>query len=395
MSGFATSFHNLANFTKDRTRLATSQGQYIEMLSQIVLDSIIEQPVDVLLCMAQAPLSGRALSELRKRGVITALWFVEDYERFTYWKSTAQYFDFVFTIQRGACIDLIQKAGAGEVHYLPTGCDPMVHMPLQLSPEERARWGAPYSFVGAGYHNRQQVFASFAELPFKIWGTEWPTCRPFDKLVQEEGRRLSPEEYIKIFNATDININLHSSTERDGIEPYGDFVNPRTFELAATGAFQLVDSRSLLPEVFTPGKEIVTFDTVAELREKMEYYRAHPAERRAIADAGRERALREHTYGHRLRDMLSIIYSSKYEKLRAREDANPWKRVLERSKKDQELHQRCVIAHQRGEEANLDGLVSDIVTGKGKLTETEQKLLFLFHVRKQIIRMKEEEMGVR
>jgi hypothetical protein len=35
--------------------------------------------------------------------------------------------------------------------------------------------------------------------------------------------------------------------------------------------------------------------------------------------------------------------------------------------------------------------VSDVVTGQGKLSETEQKLMFLFHVRKQIIRMREEE----
>jgi len=41
----------------------------------------------------------------------------------------------------------------------------------------------------------------------------------------------------------------------------------------------------------------------------------------------------------------------------------------------------------------LDGLVADIVGGNGKLTETEQKLLFLFHIRKQIIRFKVEELG--
>jgi spore maturation protein CgeB len=395
MSGFASSFHYLGNFTADRMRLATSQGHYIEMLSQVVLDTMSEKPGDILLCMAQAPISGRVLNELRKRGVITVLWFVEDYERFTYWQNTAQYFDFVFTIQKGECIEKIKAAGAGEVHYLPTACDPFVHRPLQLSAEERQRWGSPYSFVGAGYHNRQQVFASFAEMPFKIWGTEWPTCRPFDKLVQEQGRRLTPDEYIKIFNATDININLHSSTERDGVEPYGDFVNPRTFELAASGAFQLVDSRSLLAELFVPGKEIVTFDTIPELREKMAYYAARPEERAQIVAAGRERALREHTYAHRIEQMLSIVYSSKFENLRAREEASPWKRVIERSKKEPELHARCLAAHQRGEEPNLDGLVSDIVSGKGKLSETEQKLLFLFHVRKQIIRMKEEEMGVK
>jgi hypothetical protein len=33
------------------------------------------------------------------------------------------------------------------------------------------------------------------------------------------------------------------------------------------------------------------------------------------------------------------------------------------------------------------------VTGQGSLTETEQMLLFLFHISKQIIRMKKEELG--
>ncbi len=393
MGGFAQGFHYMSNFSNDKTRLSAMQGNYVEMLSQVVLDSITERPVDILLCMAQAPISGRVLNELRKRGVITALWFVEDYNRFTYWKDCAQYYDFIFTIQKGECIDRIKAAGAGDVHYLPTACDPIIHRPLDLAAEDRARWGSPISFVGAGYHNRQQVFASFAEMPFKIWGTEWPGCRPFDRLVQEEGRRLTPEEYIKIFNATDININLHSSNERDGVDPTGDFVNPRTFELASAGAFQLVDERSLLPEVFQPNVEVATFASVPELREKIAYYLAHPEERRRIVEAGRARVLREHTYAHRIEQMLSLIYSSKFEKLRAREEASPWKRVIERAKKDPELHARCIAARERGEEPNLDGLVWDIVSGKGKLSETEQKLLFLFHVRKQIIRMKEEEVA--
>jgi hypothetical protein len=43
----------------------------------------------------------------------------------------------------------------------------------------------------------------------------------------------------------------------------------------------------------------------------------------------------------------------------------------------------------------LDGLIADIVTGQGKLTETEQKLLFMHHVRSQIIRMSREESGLK
>lgn len=395
MSGFASGFHQIDRFMYDKYRVAAVHGFYIEMLSRVVFEAINEKPVDILICMAQAPFTGPVLTELRKRGVITVLWFMEDYLRFTYWKDVARYFDFVFTIQKGPCIDAIKAAGAGEVHYLPAACDPFVHAPVHLSEEECKRWGSPISFVGAGYHNRQQMFAALADLPFKIWGTEWPGCRPFDKLVQEEGRRLTPAEYIKIFNSTNVNLNLHSSTERDGVEPNGDFVNPRTFELASAGAFQLVDERSLLPEVFVPGKEVVTFNSTRDLKDKIQYYLAHPEQRQQIAAAARERVLRDHTYVHRLRQMLSIIYNSKYEQLKRKEDEGPWAKMLERARPHEELSRRCDAAFKRGEEPMLDGLVTDIVNGKGKLSETEQKLLFLYHVRKQIVRMKVEELGTK
>jgi hypothetical protein len=60
---------------------------------------------------------------------------------------------------------------------------------------------------------------------------------------------------------------------------------------------------------------------------------------------------------------------------------------------DPELRERCEKAFARGAEPTLDGLVEDITLGQGNLTEAEQKLLFLFHVRKQITRMESEEAG--
>lgn len=393
MSGFAKGFHEIEGLIYDKVRRAIAQSNYVQFLSSTILESITEKPIDILICMAQAPISAELLNELRKRGIITVLWFAEDYLRFTYWQQVAQYFDYIFTIQEGPCIEAIKKAGAGSVHYLPMGCDPVIHSKVELTEEEKARWGSPISFVGAGYHNRQQMFAFLADLPFKIWGTEWPTCRPFDHMVQEQGRRLTPEEYVKIFCSTDININLHSSTERDGVDPYGDFVNPRTFELASCKAFQLVDERTHLPAIFTPGKEIVTFNSLPDLREKIEYYLAHPEERKAIAEAAYKRVISEHTYGHRIRDMLSVIYSDKFEHIKARVDASPWAKMRQSAAKHEELSKRVERAFLRGEEPTLDGLVSDIVTGNGDLTETEQKLLFLHHIRAQMIRMRQEESG--
>jgi spore maturation protein CgeB len=394
MSGFNGGFQLMDGFAFDENRRAMMRANYCEMLSSVILESIAEKPIDILICMAQAPITMKALAELRRRGVITVLWFVEDYLRFTYWKQMASSYDFIFTIQKGECISAIKQAGAGEVHYIPTACDPFFHRPMELSEEEKKKWGSHLSFVGAGYHNRQQMFASLANQDFRIWGSEWPTCRPFDRMVQEQARRIAPEEYIKIFNATDINLNLHSSSERDGVEPNGDFINPRTFELASCGAFQLVDERTLLPELFEVGTEVVTFSSLSDLRDKIEHYSAHPEERAAIAQRARERVLRDHTYDKRVEQMLSIIYASKYEELKKREQESPWTTMVKRSKGYPELLQRCEVSRDRGEEPNLDGLISDVVAGNGKLTETEQKLLFLYHVRKQILRMTREEAGL-
>ncbi|MDZ4785472.1 MAG: glycosyltransferase [bacterium] len=390
VSGFAPGYHEFSKFLKQDQRKSVLEGHYLQMLSTMLVESLTEHPVDILLCMAQAPISGAALQELRRRGVITVLWFVEDYLRFTYWREMAKYYDFVFTIQKGPCIDAIRAAGAGEVHYLPLGADPYVHTPLTLSPEDKQRWGSPISFVGAGYHNRQHVFANLMQYPVKLWGTEWPTCKPFSDMVQESGRRLAPEEYVKIFNATDININLHSSAERNDVDPFGDFVNPRTFELAACGAFQLVDNRSLLAENFEPGKEVATFQNSADLKEKLNYYIDRPEERAQMAALSRKRVLKDHTYEARLKQMLAYIFGTKFEHLREREILNPWTNLIRRAEKHPELLDRCKVAYDRGELPKLDGLVADIMTGKGKLSDTEKKLLFLHHIKSQIVSMKKE-----
>lgn len=391
LSGFSSSFQEIRKLLKLDHCRNIAENNYAQLVSTVVLESLNENPVDILVCMAQAPLTPAVLQEVRRRGIITVLWFVEDYLRFTYWREMAKYYDYVFTIQKGECLDLIKSAGAGEVHYLPLAADPMIHRPLQLSVDEKDRWGSPLSFVGAGYYNRLQVFSGFANMPLKIWGTEWPDMKPFRDLVQESGRRLTPEEYIKIFNATDININLHSSTERGDVDPGGDFVNPRTFELASCSAFQLVDERTLLSEAFEPGKEVITFKNSAELKEKIAYYSDKPEERMRIAEAGRARVLREHTYEIRLKQMLGYIYGSKFEYLHSKQLSSPWNSMIRRADKHPELKSRCQEAFERGDMPRLESLVQGIVTGHGKLSDTEQKLLFLHHLTSQIVHMKKEE----
>lgn len=384
LSDFCAPYRKLPQFVSDKSRRSALEGSFVKMLSEIVVEGVIERPVDILISLAQAPLSPEALTQLRERGVITAMWFVEDCRRFGTWQQISRYYDYMFLIQKDPYISYVEAAGAGKAIYLPLACDPAIHRPLDVAAEERPRWGSPISFVGAGYHNRQQVFAQLASRPFKIWGTEWPEGHPFDKLVQEKGRRLDPQEYVKIFNSSDINLNLHSSMERDGVDPFGDFVNPRTFELAACGAFQLTDNRTLLPEMFSEGEEIITFGNQNELEEKIDYYLSRPDERRAIADAARKRVLRDHTYEQRVKSMLGYIYADKAEYLRGRVQEGPWPKTLAAAEKYPELKERLAKVYARGEEPKLEQLVADIQLAQGALDETELMLMFMFNLKAQI-----------
>ena len=384
LSPFAEGYSKINQYLRSGGRQNNVTTQYIEMLSQLVLEGIDEGNIDILICLAQAPLSPRVLMEARAKGVITVMWFVEDCRRFTAWQEISKYFDYMFIIQDGQTLEQVEQAGAGRALYLPLACDPELHAPAELSSEDRMRFGSPLSFIGAGYNNRRHMFARLANRPFKIWGTEWPTMAPFDQLVQEGGRRVSVEDYVKIFNASTINLNLHSSIERDGVEPFGDFVNPRTFELASTGAFQLVDTRRLLPAVFEPGKEVITFSHEKELYQKIDFYLHNSEARARVVDAARSRAHRDHTYTRRVVTMLDYIYADRYDQLVSRQAQNPWPETLKKAKPFSELHQRLETVKSRGEQPQLDNLVRDIRTGNGSLSRTEQTLLFLHHIKSQI-----------
>jgi spore maturation protein CgeB len=60
-------------------------------------------------------------------------------------------------------------------------------------------------------------------------------------------------------------------------------------------------------EFFEVGKEIETWHTVRELVEKIRYYLNHEAERLAIAEAGRQRALTSQTWAHRFRSLFDAL----------------------------------------------------------------------------------------
>ncbi|MBP8275214.1 MAG: glycosyltransferase family 1 protein, partial [Acidobacteria bacterium] len=158
---------------------------------------------------------------------------------------------------------------------------------------------ADVSFAGAPYLNRQRMLLGLIDLNPKIWGDGWGVTE-LSRLAAENGARFNLDEMMRIFSATRINLNIHSANHVEGLDPDPDYVNPRTFELAACEAFQLVDARRPLPALFRDD-EMVTFSSTSELRALIAHYLARPDERAAIAKRARARVVAEHSFVHRVR----------------------------------------------------------------------------------------------
>jgi len=303
---FYPSFRALKGLKVTTDRLQYLENSYLQVVSQAVLAKVETFEPDLVLALAQAPLSLQALKRLKRDGVTTAMWFVEDFRLFTYWQAYAPYYDFFAVLQKDEILEALQKIGVQNALYLPMAAQPDVHRKLELPAAERRKFGSDVSFMGAGYPNRRKAFRDLVRFDFKLWGTDWEGDAVLAPYVQMAGARVSSEDCVRIFNAAKVNINLHSSIQAKEIVTGGDFVNPRTFEVAACGAFQLVDRRSLMAELFAED-ELAIFDRMEDLAPRIEYFLAHPEEREAIARRGQARVLKDHTYAMRMKTLIDFV----------------------------------------------------------------------------------------
>lgn len=184
-------------------------------------------------------------------------------------------------------------------HFLPGGYDHAVYRPLQESPDLKC----DVAFAGSKTPKRVAILSQIADLGLRIYGKGWDSLGRRHALARCcMGYPIFGEEHARLFCSARINVNIHSPMEGFGI-------NHRAFEIAGAGGFQLVDWRYGLERYFEPDREIVTFRTPGELREKAEHFLTHPEERAAIARQGHEKARAQFTMEKKFQELLGIVGS--------------------------------------------------------------------------------------
>lgn len=184
--------------------------------------------------------------------------------------------------------------------YFRLGFDPRVLERLGGEPA-----ATDVVFVGAlarAQHSRNELLErAAARIPIEFWGYNadaWPADAAIRRGYRGEAWGL---DMYRVLTKSRIALNRHI----DVAEDYAN--NMRLYEATGVGTLLITDAKSNLADLFEPGEEVVTYASEDELVERIRHYLDHEAERTRIARAGQERTLRDHTYEHRMRELVEIL----------------------------------------------------------------------------------------
>lgn len=273
------------NLDKNNGRRLISQVR--ELLKSGPIHTVIGQ-------MWASTMAPEALQTVRQIGVPVVNICMEDRHAFRgkkvngKWSGTSRLIgsiDLVWAVAKECCL-WYQIEGCPAI-YLPEASDQELYKPS---------WGQKLydvSFVGGNYGIRTKIVKAVERRGVNVicYGKDWPNGR------------IDMEKLPELFDRSHIVLGI--STLGHCSDFYG--LKIRDFDGPMSGSLYITHDNPDLYELYEVGKEIVTYRTPEECADKIVYYLNHPDEAKAIGKAGRERALREHTWEKRFERILKTL----------------------------------------------------------------------------------------
>ena len=104
-----------------------------------------------------------------------------------------------------------------------------------------------------------------------------------------------------------ITLNRHAIIEVGSPRDSCCAANMRLYEATGVGTCLVTDAKENLCEMFEPTREVVTYTNARDCVEKIQHYLTHERERKVVAEAGRRRTMRDHTYDARMCELLDYL----------------------------------------------------------------------------------------
>lgn len=290
---------------------------------------------------------GDIINEIKKKGIITANFSCNNTHQFYLTKDIAPFYDYNLHAEKDAA-EKFRSISANAV-WFQMAANPKYYKPSGIKKD------IDISFIGANYAKRGYYVGHLLEngLDVKCFGPNWLVNRPFPvfRSIYKESIRLTtamralvyfnPQKRLKVSSMVyeyDYNAYLRKKfsnsfhypvTDDEMIQLYNQskitlgflevmdmqnnglvakqHLHLREFEVPMTGSLYITGFSEELTEFYKPDEEVLIYRNEHELLDKIKYYLANPTSAQKISLAGRNRALKCHTYQKRFTDLFNNL----------------------------------------------------------------------------------------
>lgn len=214
------------------------------------------------------------LKNLEVLNCLKAIYLIDSHLAFDLHLELAKDYDIVFAAHKPA-VEMFKERGIENVFWVPPACDPDLH---EKKAEEKKY---DVGFVGSSSQERVDLLNKLGQR----FNTYYERC--------------FLERMAEVYSQSKIVFN--KSIEGG--------LNMRVFEALASGSMLLTNEAhgSGLEDLFEDRKHLVIYRCDNELIDFADYYLKNDDEREEIASEGMRKVLNEHTYGHRVKDMIKTL----------------------------------------------------------------------------------------
>ncbi|HAY3540436.1 CgeB family protein [Elizabethkingia anophelis] len=211
-------------------------------------------------------------------------------------------YDFYFTKDR-FMLDFMKNKMNLNTYYLPEAFNPRVHKPVEKDRRELEKViGIDVVAFGTMYPYRAKLISEIIKrnIDVTLFGVADKRFPRSEISANFRNEYITGERKAEVLMGSKIVLNNFHFAEIES-------ANVKFFEISGIGAFQICDYKPVLEEYTNIGIETITYKSLDEAFELIQYYLEKPDLRYEISNAQRKHFLKNHTYEIRLKQMLEII----------------------------------------------------------------------------------------
>jgi spore maturation protein CgeB len=160
-------------------------------------------------------------------------------------------------------------------------------------------------FIGGFSHHHSKgnkVMESLARnVRVDFWGYGVDSLPPLSLIRKTYHGQAWGKDMFKIFSQAKIVVNRHIGVSENIAN------NMRMFEVTGMSALLITDHKANLSDFFDVGKEVISYKDDKTLISSVKYYLKHDKERERVARLGQKRALKDHTYKVRMKELSKML----------------------------------------------------------------------------------------